>query len=99
METRDMTREQLIELLDPSPCQVAGHRRVDWVPTGEPETMYQQETHYHCLACSRERALREALEKVEWSALGYCWWCGGHEQAKGHEHDCQRQKALGGGDG
>lgn len=39
------------------------------------------------------RALREALESVEWVGL-YCPWCGSY-QGVGHTDDCHRQRALG----
>ena len=57
METHTLTREQLIELLSPSPCSVEGHRRVDMTI---PVSGYLDQA--LCLACQREQGMRERLK-------------------------------------
>ena len=54
------------ELLGPSPCGVAGHRRADWVETEECKLLKRKpadgKVHevlaFYCLACRREQEIR-----------------------------------------
>lgn len=70
-------------------------------------TYKQERDHYRCeqvrlkakldRLTAQNKALVEALEKVEWVNSGNWWfvcpWCM-HEKKEGHATNCQRQAAL-----
>lgn len=96
-DSRDAEVAALKSQLEPSPCGREGHRRCDWVPTGAPETMYQQQTHYHCLSCNREKSqLAEArLDEAKWW-YQYAYWFKDKKPAPACDERIAALKAQGG---